>query len=400
MRDALTRPENRDIRLDVVGFLLPERGPELEQALGEDAKSYNMSVADIKASYDELGRLAAQAHGGFHSVMAPMRMTEKLEETLRLSRYAVHRDGTAAEPALRELNEPWPIALDRAEVARSGGLPYVASVPSRGATARVVLSGLEAVQLWLSDDEKRLVHRRYEDGLRQFRENVVDPLDAQRRLFVAAHLPTVKGNRVEFYFSVQNQAAEQFSARPVESWVEIRPVLPAGAKGPLYLFYDMQYKPDCPVPVLQCAAPDWPEAAEEADVQLACKFARTPPEQTTAAEETRTLTFEGATLEIRPQPNSTQGQPRIVVLERLAAGAELNGLKVEVVPEPVMAVHQYIPEAGIVRHTFTLAREGAVRGASPAVRVTSRRQALKDAVSVPLRVRIPQSGRGRLVTPA
>ena len=110
-------------------------------------------------------------------------------------------------------------------------------------------------------------------------------------------------------------------------------------------------------------------------------------------------------LELADKSDEKQGRHDVIVTERYARGdagppRQLNALKIEMDPRPLMAVHHYIPDAGIVRHTFTYPLEPFRSGQVPpyVVRVTLREAALRDAVAVdpPLSVDIPpNTARGR-----
>ena len=276
--------------------------------------------------------------------------------------------------------------------------------PSRQAQSQVRLEGGEALLLRLSADGQRLEHDRYKFQLREARPDVRDPLDGSRRLYIAAHLPEVRQDAVRFLFSIQNEDERLFSPRPAEAWVEIRPVLKNPEAAPLYVFYDSQFAPECPVPVLECTAPKWPEDAIEAEVRLWCKLTRTPPDEVLRLDQWAPKKRPGVSLELRQESVEKQDLHQVIVVERYPRGGEagaprsLSALKVEMDPRPLKAVHHYLPEAGIVRHTFTYPLEPFRSGRVPpyVVRVTLRDEVLKDAIAVdpPLRVTVPRNTAG------
>jgi hypothetical protein len=421
----------RGIRLDIIGYLLTD------ETARQEAEQLGLSPEDVRGAVDDL-RALAQNHGGdrglppeergeFYSARDSSALQKQLEASLRLSRFVVYRAGATPSEISKlepiDLGLSWKVTLGPDDLAKPGGVPFVVKLvdPSRQAEAKARLEGGEALLLYLSADGQRLEHERYRFQIRQdeARSDVRDPLDAGRRLYIAPHLPESKGSAVRFLFSIQNQDERLFSPRPEEIWLEIRPVLKDPEAAPLYVFYDAQYAPECPVPVLECTAPQWPGDAIEASVRLWCKFTRTKPYQVLRLSELfankqpgEAVRLEGFApekipgldLELRQKSDQQKGIHQVIVTERYPRAAEpgaqrpLNALKVEMDPRPREAVHHYIPEAGIVRNTFTYALDGFRAGRTPpyVVRVTLRDEALKDAITVdpPLRVTVPRDRGG------
>ena len=402
------------IRLDIIGYLLTDESAKKE------AEQLGLSPEDIRGAVDDL-RALAQSHGGdrqlppeergeFYSARDSSSLEKELERSLRLSQYVVYREGATPSDVSKlepiDLGLSWRVALGAADSARAGGVPMVVKLvdPSRQAQSQVRLEGGEALLLRLSADGQRLEHDRYKFQLREARPDVRDPLDGSRRLYIAAHLPEVRQDAVRFLFSIQNEDERLFSPRPAEAWVEIRPVLKNPEAAPLYVFYDAQFAPECPVPVLECTAPKWPEDAIEAEVRLWCKLTRTPPDEVLRLDQWAPKKRPGVSLELRQESVEKQDLHQVIVVERYPRGGEagaprsLSALKVEMDPRPLKAVHHYLPEAGIVRHTFTYPLEPFRSGRVPpyVVRVTLRDEVLKDAIAVdpPLRVTVPRNTAG------
>lgn len=389
VEDVLSTLGSRRVQLDIVGFDLVAKTPN-EQA----------SEKDVKA-------LAARTGGAFHSAADPSSLLKALEKSLGLVQYTVQavaaRPGAKPSPATTE-----PVELGRSvTVEQPPGLKRdyrVALVdPERPAAADIVLEGGEAIQLYLAADpqqrERRLVHRRYDRDLRASAERANDPLDPNRRFFLGAHLPERLGPSVRFPVSIQNADAEQFSPRPAEAWVEVRPRLPDRSLGPAYSFYDLTFEADRPVPVLSCRAPAWPENAASAAIRLWSKMSKTEPDHSVPLERfaDQAIVLKAApdvrfSLEIerREKPEDPH---QVVLTERHPPGSGLDAVKVEMWPPPERTVHRYSFETATVRHTFVYSPVAAGQLRDARILLTSRQRLAEGAIAPaePLELTIPRA---------
>lgn len=387
------------IRLDVILFSLSDK----EAAEVNDLKSLAVNHG-LREDDQPAKEVPTAVRGKWYRADRSSQLVENLNESLRLFRFKVYRDAPKAEETAKalDLGKSLPVSksdlekIAKDDLANYGGVPFVVKLvgSSQDVQTKIALQGGESIVLSLGDGGTRLDHARYDKDRRQFRPDVVDPLDSSRHLYIAAHEPLVKDG-VHFYFSIQNSNEKDFSRRPVEAWVEIRPVMKNPAEAaPLYVFYDVQFKPNCPVPVLECTAPDWPDEAEEADVRLWCKFKETPHDADLPLDQFKPKKPPGLrSLELR-QSDKKQDLHEVIVTARYDRGGDLpkqiSTLKVEMVPRAPRAVHDYIREARMVQHTFTYPSETFRSGQTPPqVRITLRDEALKGALEVPLRVRVP-----------
>lgn len=75
------------------------------------------------------------------------------------------------------------------------------------------------------------------------------------------------------------RADRLFAPRMAEAWVEITPrSADPHAVFPTYIFYDANWEPDMPAPLLKLAAQGWPVAAKQAEVRAWVKQDYTPPD--------------------------------------------------------------------------------------------------------------------------
>jgi Mg-chelatase subunit ChlD len=411
VEEALTK--RPDIRLDVVGFLLSDDREEAKKQLQEDANQLRVDVENLVARYDELKGLVEKHKGRFYTVMDPTTLGARLEESLRLSRYVVYREegGKPAgpKPAPKELGDSFDVPLPRPGPPQAdprldwAGVPHAVELADSllKARAQVWLRGEEGLRLYLSEDGQRLEHRFFDPEIREAKE-FAHPRYPGRRLSIAAHEPRPEADGVHFRISVQNsrEDAWQFSPRPLDGWIEVRPA-PADAKPddhlPLYVFYDLRFEPKQTTPVIECVVPDWPEGVHSAQVGLWCKFQGTDPDRSIPADEfARPQQVEGILLDLQFEPDEKQDQFRVLVTEQgHPADGQLNRFRVAMRPVPLRAVHRYVPEARTIRHTFVYPY--AVRSdprSSLLVDVTSRAKVLDGAIAVPkLTVAVPDRPR-------
>jgi Mg-chelatase subunit ChlD len=402
-----------DIRLDVVGFLLSDKEEAVRAALQEDADQLKVDVENLVGRYRELKALVQQNGGTYTSVIDPTALGAKLVDTLRLARYKVIAEGpnmpqVEAQTVAKELRDPFemknlpvwnPVRIEDSE--RSFGRPYLAKLAdsSLRAEAQVAIEGGERIELFLSDDGRRLEHRFYDVDARESRP-FPHPLFAGRKLAVTVHQPLPGPDAVRFRFSVQNARAEAaaFSPRPAEAWVEVRPLGDESSKRDLYVFTDLVFEPNRPVPMLQCAAPKWPEGVQQAEARLWCKFARTPPLKEIRLDEFKDLALGGITFDRLVRFDQATQEHRVAILETgYAPGSDLNRFRVEMKPMPLKVVHSYFPQAGVVRHTFIYPASARDEPQSNyAVYLTPREKMVEGAIAVetpPLKIDIPDRPR-------
>jgi Mg-chelatase subunit ChlD len=377
--NLLRRPGNQGMHLDIVGFNLTP------------------SNADERRSLKDLQELTAETGGRFYSVNDPSGLLKALETSLNLLQYVVRPAAGGASVT------PQPLDLGTTcRIEQPPGLPraFTAEIvdTDRPARAEVVIAGGESLELYLADDsrtgQRRLVHHRYDTdwpspSLRESHENLPDPLDADRQVFLGSHLPEWQGTALRFPLSVQNANAALFSPRPAEAWVQIKPVLPKGSAGDrVYPFYDLSFEPERPVPVLSCLAPNWPVEAKQAEIHVWCKFTKTAPDKVIVlaqlpGEPVRLDGVPDVTLEVELKRSSQPEDPwQVHVVERHPADSDLYSLKVDMEPVPNKVIHRFNSEAGTVRHTFFCNASTATID-SYRVCLTTRKRLVQKAVAPP-----------------
>jgi hypothetical protein len=264
-----------------------------------------------------------------------------------------------------------------------------------------------------------LVNRRYDAESRFERDGsqISEPIDVKPNyvlpsplkgkkslaFFLGAHLPRRIDKGMEFYVSVQNKDETEFSPRPAEAWVEIRPIAPGKPpeESPVLCYYDLTFKPGCPVPVLSDLYPNWPAEARKAEIRVWFKLEKTPADKGAfpVAEFLRKKNMTvndgkgNVKFDIVQKRGDDPAEPnRLVVNETHAPGGDLGTLKVALMPTPEKTVHRYNFKNNSVTHLFfydnviTDAEIGTYR-----VEITSAEK-MKDAatgIAKPLQVTVP-----------
>jgi hypothetical protein len=388
---AFAEPARKDVKMDVLGFDLDET---------------NFASAEEKSSAQELMSFAKPPHH-YYPVNDFASLTGALEKTVGLVKYEVQRtgDGKFITPEPLDLNSTCE-TIDRPGDYRVQLVER--GQPSRidAAQAEVTVEGGEALELFVKEDplegRRRLVHRRYEDRLR---DSVVvsAPGDSRERsVFLGAHLPEPTGGGAKFFVSAQNADPERFSPRPLEVWAEITPISPDGrpASAP-FIFYDRTFVPSRPVPELEFAVPRWPSQTENAEIRFCCKFQRTPPDKQAAVAELRgkNLQLDGlpnVSFEVETKRSDKPADPfRVIVTENHPRGGDLGLVKVEMEPTPKSIKRRYNDKTGTIVHTFFYDDSVAADADRYRILFTAKEKLKVGALCMPpdrpLKVKVPPS---------
>ena len=179
--------------------------------------------------------------------------------------------------------------------------------------------------------------------------------------------------------------------RPAEAWIEIRPLESGRPSDAPYLFYDSNFEPDMPCPVLEWLATDWPAAARQAEIRASFKMTRSPETRVSvgslanrAPDQGSGATLEGLpgfTYQIRARRGEQGGELyRVDVVERYAADSVgVGAVKVELLPRPRRVVHRFDAPNRIAVHTFYVAADDRTIGTYEVV-FTRRRDMQADAI--------------------
>ena len=390
VEDQLARKNGRrrvPLRIDVVGF------------------GYAANATDRGSRMDDVRNLATGSGGRFYEAANAESLARSLRESMRVIRWQIRGPNASRETAGLGASLTLPPSLAGRPQAYEAVLESGANPPRRGFEAE----GGEAIDLFVGGGGRRLEFRRYdggtEQGLRDSRTNLFAPSDPQRLFFVGGHLASRFGDSVRFPLSIQNANAAEFSPRPVESWVEVAPRSSDGAIGAPFVFYDLSFQPNRPVPVLDLVAAHWPRSADRAEIRGWFRFTKTPPDiavpladLTPGMERRLELAgLPGSEIRVSLAPAEAADHVQLSVLESHPAtmADKLPCVRVCVTPGCLRAVHIVEPETGRVRHEFTVRVEGGRMPQDVQLLITDKQRVLNGAVSVtaagaaPLAVPVP-----------
>jgi hypothetical protein len=349
--------------------------------------------------------LATGSGGRFYEAANAESLAKSLRESMRVIRWQVRGPDAPRESAGLGASLMLPPALAGRPRAYEAVLESGVNPPRRGFETE----GGEAIDLFVAAAGRRLEFRRYdggtEQGLRDSRTNLFASSDPQRLCFVGAHLASRVGDSVRFPLSIQNANAAEFSPRPVESWVEVAPRSANGAVGGPFVFYDLSFQPNRPVPVLDLVAAHWPRSADRAEIRGWFRFTKTPPDVavpladlTPGVERRLEVTgLPGSDVRVTVAAAEVADHVQVSVLETHPAtlADRLPSMRVCVTPMCLKAIHIVEPETGRVRHEFTVRTEGGRVPLNVQLQITDRQRVLTGAVSLtaagepPLAVPVP-----------
>ena len=377
VEDQLARKNGRrrvPLRIDVVGF------------------GFAPNATDRASRMDDVRNLAMSSGGRFFEAANAETLAKSLRESLRVMQWKVQGPEAPQESVGlgSSIMVPPPLAArpQAFEVVLESG----ASPPRCGFEAE----GGESLDLYVSGGGRRLEFRRYdggtEQGLRDSRTNLFAPSDPQRLCFVGAHLASRAGDSIRFPLSIQNANAAEFSPRPTEAWVEITPRFGDGSVGAPFVFYDLSFQQNRPVPVLDLLATRWPRSADRAEIRAWFRFTKTPSDVTVPLAELtpgverrlELASLPGSEIRVTLTPAETADQVQLSVVENHPASLadKLPCVRVCVSPACIRAVHIVEPETGRVRHEFTVRTEEGRMPHDSQLLITDKQRVLNGAVSL------------------
>jgi hypothetical protein len=198
-----------------------------------------------------------------------------------------------------------------------------------------------------------------------------------------------EGTTVRFPLSIQNGEADAFSPRPKAIWVEVQPVSAAGPAGMPFTFFDMDFQPGRPVPVLDLAAHDWPADASSATIRSWIHFDDPPADLSIplASLGPGERSFDlpglpGSKVTVRMLPATTRTEVLATVLEEhpLEISNEVPVLHVALTRGCRHALHVTARGVRRVRHEFTIAATDGEIGPEVILQITARRRFQANAV--------------------
>jgi hypothetical protein len=187
--------------------------------------------------------------------------------------------------------------------------------------------------------------------------------------------------------------------------VEITPRSGADSVGVPFVFYDLSFQQDRPVPVLDFVAANWPRTADRAEIRAWFRFTKTQPdvalplaELSPGVERRLELAgLPGSEIRVTLSPAEAADHVQVSVLEShpAALADQLPCARICVSNACIRAIHIVEPETGRVRHEFTVRAEGGRVSQDSQLLITDKQRVLNGAVSLtaagspPLTVPVP-----------
>lgn len=226
--------------------------------------------------------LAERTNGKYYDIENGSDLLRALSEQLSLETYEVSKvESRSINKSLvivggAKLNSP-------VELARVSSESYDVSFQS--ISKSVQFQGGESLELFVSDDGQDIVSKPYDRS--SPRAATLVRTGENGRLIARVHRPSQRKNGVNFPISIQDPDSH-FTPRPIQLWIEVTPVA-TNAESPrqTYYFYDANYEPKTPVPLVSWTATNWPASATAADVRVWAKYEPTPNLQTIAFEQVK-----------------------------------------------------------------------------------------------------------------
>jgi hypothetical protein len=344
---------------------------------------FQISESQAAEARREFGALATETQGSYVAATDATSLVKTLESLLGPSMYSVIGP-QGDEVGRTEVGKTIP--LQSPLVAET---KYLVSLDTT--STEVDLFGGEGVELVLNRNGRSIQSVRYEQGSPEFGKLLKGLQGSPSGYVLGAHRPIGTPQGVRFPFSFQ-QEQQQFMPRPAECWIAVTPLLAGGKRGPRsYVFYDVNYEPGTPAPVLNWTALDWPATARQAEIRAWSKPTRSksakvlslaealqPPE---AGKDYTVDGQPGIRIQVHARRGSNPGDPyRVGVIERHSADSPgIDALKVELNPPADRVLHRFDAEHGLVTHIFYLGHADEAILATAELRFTTRDEIQRGA---------------------
>jgi hypothetical protein len=236
-------------------------------------------------------------------------------------------------------------------------LPKDYTVSYRSVNKTVRLEGGEAIALRTSDNGQDIVTDPYKPGVNQAN---LRNTSSRKPVVLRVHLPLRDKamNSVQFPISIQvDPAADHFTQRPLETWVEITPRKDNVSTGQPYVFYDVNFEPHEPVPVLKWTALNWPKDANKACIRFWCKYTPTAATQTIPLENLLNKKQPVAGVELSATASNEGNRFAVHIDERHGPQSpgidDLRiGFDTESHYKPLHVSHKFDAQSGVATHAY------------------------------------------------
>jgi Caspase domain len=238
-----------------------------------------VSDAEKASARKNLVELAERTNGKYYDIDNGSDLLRALSEQLSLGTFVVSKFDSKPSKASTQVGEAKLNAP--VELQPVFNEPYEVSFQS--VSKSVQFQGGESLELVLTEDGQDIVSKPYDRS--SPRAATLLRAGQNGRIIARVHRPSQRKNGVQFPISVQDPDSH-FTPRPSQIWVEVTPVvLGAETRQSTYHFYDANFEPKTPVPLVSWNASNWPAAATAADVRIWVKYDPTPNLQSIGVEQ-------------------------------------------------------------------------------------------------------------------
>jgi Mg-chelatase subunit ChlD len=353
--DVVRVANEMQVPVFLIGFGLPtEERDAAEREFNQLATITQGGTVTVNDSSDLLREIRARVAAGTFSVDKPPAANQAADGTRTVN---ASLNGT--------------VTIDPRGL---GGNPV--QLVFESATAAIPLAGGEALRIQLSADGQNFLPVPFDWQFPQSFGLVSGTQERQSPYELRVHRPEVKAGSVSFPVSVQS-AIEPVTRRPSDAWLVVTPLIQGVEKADhRYWFYDANFEPGQPVPLLKWRANDWPQEARSARLQFWCRFDPTPPLQEFSLQDVlqqpakyadlRLADFPSIGLQVSvSQRTSDAGDYVLNVIQRHDdSSPDLGQLRVEFrcgqPYQPIRVTHQFDSVNAMVSHTFIFKSADAV----------------------------------------
>jgi hypothetical protein len=323
-----------------------------------------VSNAENAQARQNLVALAERTEGKYYDIENGSDLLRALSEQLSLGTFEIAKLDS-------NRNNSRPVLVGEAKLNTPIAVKPITDEPFevsfQAISKAVQFQGGETLELYLTDDGQDIVSRPFDRAF---------PIAASLvragengRITARVHRPSPGKNGVSFPISFQDPDSH-FTPRPQQLWIEITPVS-AGSEEfrQVYVFYDANYEPKMPVPMVNWNASNWPSNATAADVRIWAKYDPTPNLQTILLERVKQNTqryaegiavdgVEGVKLSINMIPNREDSAGMTIQVTELhserskGVGSMRVGLESDGSLVPSRITRRFEPANGMAVHTF------------------------------------------------
>jgi hypothetical protein len=314
----------------------------------------------------EYKQLASVTGGSYTEIKSGADLLTHLREHLNVAGYTV-KDANGRLVNATNPDASTQVKLGTPVPIPSQGLPANFEVKFRNVPGKLVtVEGGEALELWVerSGSSHDIVAHDYDRRTPLQLANLSNVAGGPDYI-LRVHLPVRSESAVDFPISLQQDTrASYFTPRPAETWLEVAPLSEANSgqsdEAAPYVFYDTNFVPNEPVPVLVWRANDWKDWTK-ARISFWCKVRPTDPAFAIRLRDANYRDFQNVPdlngVQLRVETRESGGVYQVYVVENHSAqSAGVDSLRIQFQTDPQCkpshVQHQFDRNTRIATHSF------------------------------------------------